>query len=454
MKIVIVGGGTAGWMTALSLVRTHSKNHEIVLVESKKIGIIGAGEGSTSLLHNFVTDFWFNTGINFNEFVEKCNVTPKMGIKHINWTGDGSEYFAPLDGSSTSGMAPDIEFCQALIDDPSKFHVASNLGRMYEAKQIAGSSYHFDAHKISEYFSDIAIRSGVKHIDAEVWSVKTNPSEYITEIVCHDGTTIDGDFFIDCTGFKRCLMGAMDVKWLSYKNNLPVDSAISFQKPLDENWEPLTTARAMNAGWCWEIPTRERYGCGYVYSSKFINKYQALKEIRDHYGDVEIIKEFQFESGRSEVFWKNNCLSLGLSSVFLEPLEATSIHSTIIQAMTFVMEYLTDSVETTVVKERIDNYNKTISRLCDDLKDFIVIHYLGGRTDTPFWQYISEGNTSTEKTDYILNLCKTRVPSSASFDHYFGCAGSMLYNWILAGIKKLTPEVAKNTLNMYDNLYR
>lgn len=451
MHIVIVGGGTAGWISALTLIKTQSKHHKITLVESKKIGIIGAGEGSTKLLHNFLNNVWFDTGINFEEFVKFCNVTPKIGIKHINWTGDGSEYFAPLDGSKTSGMSPDVDFCKTLIEYPAKFHIASHLGRCYENKQISDGSYHFDAFKISEFLSKICVESGVNHIDKEVWAVKTDENNFIKSIICTDETEITGDFFIDCTGFNRCLCGALDMKWISYKKYLPVDSAISFQKPLTKDWEPVTIARAMKYGWVWEIPTSERYGCGYVYSSKYTSDYDALEELKSVYGEIDILRHFKFESGRSEVMWKNNCLAMGLSSAFLEPLEATSIHSTIMQIMTFVMEYLSNDIKTTVVQDRINTYNLNMNKMYDDFRDFLILHYMGGRSDSKFWEYISEGNTITPKVKYILDICKHRVPSSLTIEHYFGCAGIMLYNWVLAGIKKIDSLTAKKTLNYFDS---
>ena len=448
MNIVIVGGGTAGWLMALSIIKTQGSTHNVTLIESKKIGIVGAGEGATQMLHDFVSGTWFDIGIDIKEFIEYCNVTPKMGIKHVNWTGDGSSYFAPLDGSSTSGLSPDTEFCENLIVNGDKFHLASEIGRKYEAKEPINVSYHFDAFKVGEFFAKHAIKAGVKVIDAEIYGVKTDNGEIIS-LLDTDNNTHEGDFFIDCSGFKRVLCGAMDIQWESYEKNLPVDSAIAFQMPLTDDYEPVTTATAMDSGWCWKIPTTERFGCGYVYSSKFITDAKAEEELRAKFGDVEILRKLKFTSGRSEVLWKNNCLALGLSAAFAEPLEATSIHTTIIQAMSFVMEHLQETKKETCNQYRINHYNKEMIKLYDDIRDFLVVHYTGGRDDTEFWRHVNSGDTWTKTVKYMLSISKTSVPSALTLEHYFGCSGVMLWNWILAGLGHIDKNKASNSLKRF-----
>jgi len=450
MKIVIVGGGTAGWMAALTFARAQPGKHKVVLVESDSIPIVGAGEGSTRLLHDFLYNVWFDTGIDQKQFFEHANATHKSGIKHVNWTGDGSSYFAPLDGSSTNGLVPDVEFCLQLMHDPDHLHRASQLGRNWEKGIWGSGSYHFDAFKVGDYFSKIAIESGVEKIVNTVWGVNVDQeTNTIKRLVCENGEEIEGDFFVDCTGFKRTLCGAMDMKWKSYKENLPVDSAIAFRMPIEPNYERLTTATAMNNGWCWKIPTAERYGCGYVYSSDFCTKEQAHEEIRQLYGDVKIQREFQFNSGRSEELWKGNCLALGLAAAFSEPLEATSIHCTIMQTVVFALEYLKDDSKDTILPQRIEKYNSHMAKLYDDMRDFLVVHYMGGRTDTEFWRHITAGNTLTPGAEYVLDVAKNQVPSALTIDHYFGCAGSALYNWVLAGIGKIDSDTARKTLERY-----
>jgi tryptophan halogenase len=243
------------------------------------------------------------------------------------------------------------------------------------------------------------------------------------------------------------------MKWHSYTNNLPVNSAIAFQKPLDETVIPATSAIAMDAGWTWKIPTAERFGMGYVYSDQFINDDQALQEVAEKFNNPNIIRKFKFTSGRSEVFWKGNCLSLGLASVFLEPLEATSIHTTIIQTMMFVMEHLQPTKDRTVNEYRIQQYNNSVIELQDSIRDFLVVHYLGGRNDTEFWRYMNSGSPNTDRVNYVLDVCKDSVVSNLTIQPMYGSPAASLYNWILLGLDKISEVNAKNVLSKYNLLY-
>jgi hypothetical protein len=452
MKIIIVGGGTAGWIAALSIAKAQPGVHDVTVIESKKIGIIGAGEGSTGIFLDFVSGSFFPTGIDVSDFIEKINGTLKLGIKHVNWTGDGTAYFAPLDGTRTSHMSPDIDLCKSIIKDKNKAYINTKLGNAYENNYIpdVGAALHFDAFKVGEYLSKIAMDAGVKHIDTEVFGVKTNnDGTEIVSLVDTSRNEYEADFFIDCTGFGRSLCGALDMTWHSYTDNLPVNSAIAFQKPLDETAELLTTAIAMDAGWVWKIPTSERFGMGYVYSDKFITDAEAEKEIQEKFDNPQILRRFKFTSGRSSVFWKGNCLSLGLSSVFLEPLEATSIHTTIVQTLLFVMEHLQPTKERTVDQYRIDEYNKIIIDLHDKTRDFLVMHYLGGRQDTEFWRYMNSGAPNTKMVNFVEDVCKDSMVSNLTINPINGSPAASLWNWILLGLGKITEKNAENVLKKH-----
>ena len=456
MKIIVVGGGTAGWIAALSIVKAQPGVHDVTVIESKKIGIIGAGEGSTGIFTDFLMGTFFPIGIDIGDFIEKTNATLKYGIQHVNWSGIGSSYFAPLDGTSTSHLSPDVQLCKSIIKNKQKTYIETQLGHAFENKYIPknGFSFHFDAFKVGEYFSQIAISCGVKHIDTEIFGVKTDSSgSEILSVIDKDNNVYTADFFIECTGFARSLSGALGMKWHSYTNNLPVNSAIAFQKPLDETVIPATSAIAMDAGWTWKIPTAERFGMGYVYSDQFINDDQALQEVAEKFNNPNIIRKFKFTSGRSEVFWKGNCLSLGLASVFLEPLEATSIHTTIIQTMMFVMEHLQPTKQRTVNEYRIQQYNNSVIELQDSIRDFLVVHYLGGRNDTEFWRYMNSGSPNTDRVNYVLDVCKDSVVSNLTIQPMYGSPAASLYNWILLGLDKISEVNAKNVLSKYNLLY-
>jgi hypothetical protein len=452
MKITIVGGGTAGWIAALSIAKAQPGMHDITVIESKKIGIIGAGEGSTGIFVDFISGSFFPTGIDVGDFIEKTNSTLKYGIKHVNWRGDGTSYFAPLDGSRTSHMSPDVELCKSIINDKSRASVNTKLGHAYENNYIpeVGAALHFDAFKVGEYLSTVAIAAGVKHIDAEIFGVRTdNAGTEILSLIDKNGSIHEADFFIDCTGFGRSLCGALDMSWHSYSDNLPVNSAIAFQKPLDETVEPLTTAIAMDAGWVWKIPTSERFGMGYVYSDKFISDLEAEKEIEKKFDNPKILRRFKFSSGRSSIFWKGNCLTLGLSSVFLEPLEATSIHTTIIQTLLFVMEHLQPTKERTVNQHRINEYNKIIIDLHDKTRDFLVMHYLGGRQDTEFWKYMNSGAPNTSMVNLVEDVCRDSMISNLTINPINGSPAASLWNWILLGLGKITEKNAESVLKKH-----
>lgn len=457
MKIAIVGGGTAGWLAALIVSKSVFPSPDITVIESSKIGIVGAGEGSTGSLTNVLQNITGNYDCNELDFIESCDVTPKLGIKHINWLGDGSNYIAPIDGSITSNQKVDSVFCHVVGNYRyENFHLISEDGYMIDKNKDPFSivngpaAYHFDAHKVGQYFKKVCGKT-IKNIDAEVTKVNINEKGNISSLKLNNDSVIEADFFIDATGFQRVLMNALEVNWHSYKDNLPVNRAMPFLLPYedDEDIEPVTVAWAQNNGWMWQIPTLNRKGCGYVYSSEFVDDNTAQDEIEKCLGKkIEPIRVIKFDSGRLEKLWHKNCLAVGLCAAFAEPLEATSIHTTIVQLETFAQKYLKYSAATTCSDLNILNYNTEMTTMYDCLKDFLVLHYQGGRTDTEFWRHISSGKTSTEFVDRLIGLCRYRVPNASLFPSLNGVAGWPLYSSILSGLKKITPETARRELEL------
>lgn len=456
MHIVIVGGGTAGWLAALALVKVAGNHHKVTVVESESIGIVGAGEGTTSVFSDFIKGSWFNTGVDLADFQEKVHATKKIGIRHVGWTGTGSSYFAPLDGTPTGGHSPDRLFLAQLARNKPKFHTCSELGVAYETgRGDVQGAYHFDAFKVGEYFKDKLTSSGeVTHVNAIVQDVKLSESGFISALVLDNGQELSGDFFFDCTGFRRVLLKKLRVAWHSHQKHLPVNAAIAFQQPLDPAYKEITTATALKNGWVWQIPTAKRYGCGYVYSDKHTSRDAAYAELQALYGDVDILRDFNFDAGRSEVLWEKNCVGLGLAAAFAEPLEATSIHTTLIQILVFVYEYLQPTLENTTVKIRSDKYNADMTQMYDDMKDFIVLHYMGGRTDSEFWRMIDNKETTTPWVEYVLDLCARGVViSPLTFNRYYdGMAGVALYKWVLAGLGKITDQSIAQNYERLSNL--
>jgi tryptophan halogenase len=436
-------------------------DHTVTCIESSKIGIIGAGEGSTGSLTNIVQNEMFDFGCNEQDFIKECDATIKLGIKHIGWNEDPSKfYYGPIDGTPTSNDRCDIVFQHALgYRDQNYLHLATELGyKIHHNKnsfvQINGNhAYHFDAHKVGQYFKKIC--DTVTHIDSEVEHVQLDSeSGFVRSVKLSNGDTVQGDMFIDASGFNQVLMKAVGGKWKSYKENLPVNGALPFLLPYedDEVIQPVTNAWAQNNGWCWQIPTKNRRGCGYVFSDEFVTPDQAHAELEQTIGrKVDPIRHIKFDSGRQETLWIKNVLSIGLCAAFAEPLEATSIHTTIMQLKHFVYGCLGKDQNDTCNIGTVDDYNKKNAHLYDTMKDFLVAHYTCGRKDTDFWKYINSGATSTDFVNSMHEVCKHRVPNATLFPRQEGSAGWPLWSYVLAGTGALKSEVAEKEVKFNDD---
>ena len=450
MNIVIVGGGTAGWIAAYFIIKAQPQVHKITVIESSKIGIIGAGEGSTGSLTDLLSGAYFDSKIDISQFLNETDGTPKMGINHENWSGDSTGYFAPIDGSETWSNWDDYLFKYAYAAvGKDQMHVASPLGYDYEAGNYSPAACHFDGHKVGEFFKKQCIADGAVVIDAVVNDIIKDSNGDITSLHLDNQETINGDLFFDCTGFARILMKEVGVDWKLYNKYLPVNRAMPFQIEYEvgESPEPFTKATALSSGWMWTIPLQSRKGCGYVYDSNYITDEEAQLEIEKYLGKkIKPIKFIKFDSGRSEVFWKNNVVGLGLASAFVEPLEATSIHSTIMQLLFFVKEYLLEDKTNTINEYNINSYNEKIARLYDSTMDFISFHYQGNRSDTPFWKSIKSSKKISPYAKTYLERCKNKIPSILETVGLFGTPTAALWNWVAAGINVINRDQAKKEL--------
>lgn len=451
MNIVVVGGGTAGWLAAYIISKIQPNLHNITVIESSSIGIIGAGEVSTGLMYDLLSGKYFPSGTDLQTFIDNTDSTRKMGIKHVNWKGDNTHYFAPVDGSPSQTVSPDYIFNYVLSTyGKDKMYLASPIGQAYDlGKEIPyGGALHFDGAKVGQYLKKLSLSDYVKTIDAVVEDVKISSNGQIESLVLNNKEEIYGDFFIDCTGFARVLTKKLGMKWKHYNKNLPVDRAIPFLLDYEEDQvvEPVTTAHAMDHGWMWNVPLQSRMGAGYVFSSAHTTEDKAQEEVEKLLGKkVKPIKLIKFESGRSEELWMSNCLAVGLSGAFSEPLEATSIHGTVLQLLIFSSHYLVSSVEKTNNEVNRKTYNKRLGSLYDDYCDFLVIHYQGGRSDTDFWKYVTSKEALTEFTSDIIETSKHRIPTMLDYEQSVG-ASAPLWAWTLAGLDIITKEQARDQL--------
>jgi len=464
VNIVICGGGTAGWISAFIIEDAQPGIHDITVVESSAIGIVGAGEGSTGLLIDVLTGIYFNRADNsiLERFMKATDATYKFGIKHVNWGKDAnSSYFAPLDTSVGAKYMPDPVFNYVLSElGNDKVYLSSQIGQVIEKNKLPRTNFgfHFDAFKVGKFFKEeLKDRKNIRSVDAVIKDVNISENGDIESLLLDSGAVLEGEFFIDCTGFARVLMKKLDVQWKSYKENLPVNSAMPFlldyeNEDIKKDIIPATVAQAMSSGWMWKIPLSTRMGCGYVYDDNFITPEQAQAEVEQVLGHkITPIRHIKFEAGRCEVLWKKNCIATGLAGAFLEPLEATSIHSTAVQMLSFTLEFLNKDKAKTVTEHNINSYNRQVADVYESYKEFIVLHYQGGRKDTPFWRYINEGSTITDYVKEVVSRCEYKVPTSLQyqdtmFKSYWGGVSPQLWNWILAGLGILKAEVAKEEL--------
>lgn len=398
-KIVIVGGGTAGWTTAAMLSSQLRRDIcQIELIESTELATIGVGESTIPPFVRFVQ----NLGIDEADFISATDACYKLGIKFIDWHHKGDSFFHPFGvigrpfglhsfyqcWRKAIEMGHDYALC-----DFAPSAVMAAAGRFFPPQKLRGSpmgganyAIHMDSLRVAEYLRGFAEQRGVRRIEGHVTQVKQRDNGFIDSLQLKCGRMVAGDFFIDCTGFKALLirqtLGSRFEDWSSF---LPCDRAAVVRSEFNVQPPPYTTATAQKAGWMWRIPLNGVVGNGYVYASEHCSDQDAksvlLRGLESaRINDVQIIP---FTTGRQQEFWKNNCLSVGLSSGFIEPLESTAIHL-ITRALDFFLRFFPDcDCDPTLIKE----YNRRMALDYEEVRDFVALHYHGTqRQDTPFWQ--------------------------------------------------------------------
>ena len=409
-KIIIVGGGTAGLVAAI-IIKTLHPTIDVTVIKSSDIGIIGVGEGSTEHWAQFMR----TANISIEELLEETGATFKTGIKFVNWNGDNKHYyhvaFNQYNSTLPSNLPAYYTYLISQNADPINF-----VPQMIEDNKIADSSsidqYHFDTFKLNDFLLKKCSNININLIDATVQTVNISDTGYIKSIVDHAGNIHAADFFIDSTGIRRVLMKELGSTWIDYKQYLPMNHAIAFPTSKEETIDVFTTSTSMNAGWKWKIPTQTRYGNGYVFCDDFITAEQAVDEIEQDLGhSIDVARDIKFGAGRLDTIMKKNCVAIGLSAMFVEPLEASSIGSSIQQSF-LLSNLLCSFVKGDTNVETV--YNKKINGMFENIVDFIQIHYLTKRVDTEFWK-----NLQFKLTDFNQNtlpLFKQKMPCVQFFD--------------------------------------
>ncbi|NQD37509.1 tryptophan 7-halogenase [Permianibacter sp. IMCC34836] len=398
-RIVILGGGTAGWIAA-NLMATHwqEQNIEITLVESPDIGIIGVGEGSTPPLKGFMETI----GVTESEWMPECQATYKVGITFRNWsTKPGfTQYVHPFLSQPDHFTVPAFfhnSFLRRkgvdLDGHPDHFFLATHLIEKSLAPITPANfpfeinyGYHFDSALLGKFLAKVAAKKGVKYQQATVTSVVLDEAGNIDYLKTDADQVIKADFYVDSSGFRsQLLQQALKVPFISSAQSLFNDAAVVFPTETGDRIEPQTVSTALKYGWAWKIPLRHRVGNGYVYSSSFCDKDKAEAEFREHLGltgaDIEA-RHLKFKIGRAEKQWHKNCLAVGLSQGFIEPLEATALDMVQETVVRFIEAYnkggFTNQYE--------DEFNTRINGRFDAVRDYIVCHYrITSRTDTDYW---------------------------------------------------------------------
>jgi len=444
--IIVLGGGTAGLISALIL-KTKFPQKNIKIIESSNVGIVGVGESSTEHWAKFCE----YVGISQLSLILESNATFKLGVYFENWSENDFVHSIGLPFSFRCDSYFKV-FAHLIANNKLPMELLSDnipnnklaLTHFNNINNSPSNQYHFDTFALNNFLHNECNKRQIDIIVDDIKNVSLNDNtEEIISISSEKGEYF-ADFFIDCSGFSRLLLeDVYNIKWISYSEYLPVNSAIAFATEEMEEYNLYTKSTARKAGWSWMIPTQTRTGNGYVYCDKFINKDQAHQEMEESYGKtLEVAREFKFDPGRLEKAWHKNCYAVGLSQSFVEPLEATSIGSVIQQMFCFI-NYL-PSYDSETCNEKVNN-------IFDNIVDYVQAHYLVKKEDTPFWKEVKHNLKLTNNLEKYLEIWKNRLPLNIDVNCSWGMFSSVNYIQILHGLNWFDVEKIKYE---YENLGR
>jgi tryptophan halogenase len=442
-NIVIVGGGTAGWMAAAALIRVLNKQVTVRLVESEEIGTVGVGEATVphiKLFNNLL-------GLNEADFVARTQGTFKLGIQFRDWGKLGDSYIhgfgvmghdiglTPFHQYWLKGKLSGVLPPHDDLHDYSVNTVAATRGRFMPAPTDVpansplggiGYAYHFDASLYARYLRQYSEARGVRRTEGKVRNVDLNPQNgHVAAIFMESGERIEGDLFIDCSGFRGLLIeGALQSGYEDWSHWLPCDRALAVPCERVEAPTPYTRSTAREAGWQWRIPLQHRTGNGYVYSSQFISEDEAAAKLMANLDGKALgqPRPLRFVTGMRKKTWNRNVVALGLASGFMEPLESTSIHMVQAGISKLLELFPSDGVMDPLL---IDRFNDRTRFESERIRDFLVLHYNATtRDDTPFWNYC--------RTMSIPDSLKTNIDLFRHSGRFFRNADEMFaaVSWV------------------------
>jgi len=410
-SICVVGGGTAGLIAALILKKRFPKI-DLAVVASKNIGIIGVGEGSTE----HWLEFMDHLGITASEIIKECDATLKCGIMFRNWSEQDYLHSVQTEFSHRDAQYPTV-YGSILSNgnDTKKITLKTywdnNVNRWFLSNrdEFPVSQFHFNTNKLNDFLSKLAKKYQIQVFDDEIQDVVIG-EQGIKKIVGIKNT-YTYDFYIDSTGFKRILIEKLGAKWTSYSKFLKMKSAIVFPTGDTDNYNLWTTAHARNFGWSFHIPVYGRHGNGYIFDSDYINADKAKEELDLYYEkDIEITKTINFDPGCLDKVWIKNCCAIGLSANFVEPLEASSIGTSIQQSFLLMHRLINYN------QDIIDSYNTDVASILENIRDFIILHYITNKKNSDFWKDVSNLQLP-DSLEQRLSRWKHRLPIREDFNH-------------------------------------
>jgi len=452
-SICIVGGGTAGWLTAGIIAARHGQGLQVTLIESESIGIVGVGEGTWPTMRSTLKKI----GISETDFFRECNASFKQGARFARWvTGaDDDFYYHPLmlpEGFPSLDLAPFwMKYSEGQSNVPSfsdavcfqeavcEHGLAPKLITSPEYMGIVNYAYHLDAGRFASFVRQHCVKNlGVQHIVDDVTAVKTTPEGDISFVDTNKSGRLSADLFVDCSGFRSLLLGeALQTPFVDCSDVLFVDRALALQVPYENERSdivPHTVSTAQKAGWTWDIGLQTRRGVGYVYSSNHSSAEAALEELRTYVGDRHRElrpREIKIVSGHRATFWKGNCVAVGLSAGFLEPLESSAI--VLIELSAEMISAMMPATRETmdIVAKR---FNQTTQYRWDRIIDFLKLHYMLSQRSEPFWSDNRDPGSIPDSLREQLELWRYRAPGDQDFSSNNEMFPAASYQYVLFGM--------------------